>query len=52
MFHVAYSGDKSDLSIQDEEIDGIKFVAYQDVEKILELHETKEFFRRYKDALI
>lgn len=52
MFYVAYRGDRSDLEPQDEEIDEIKFVDYQEVEEILGLEETKEFFRQHKNGLI
>lgn len=44
MYHVIYTGDRSDIKAKDEEIDDIKFVEYKDVLNTLELEETKSFF--------
>lgn len=44
MYHVIYTGDRSDIKAKDEEIDNIKFVKYIDVLNNLELEETKSFF--------
>ncbi len=44
MYHVIYTGDRSDIKAKDEEIDDIKFVEYREVLNSLELEETKSFF--------
>lgn len=51
MYHVVYTGDRSDIKIQDDEIDDIMFVKYDNVLDIITLDETKEFFNSVKREL-
>lgn len=51
MYHVVYTGDRSDIKIQDDEIDGIMFVEYDNILDIITLDETKEFFNNIKEEL-
>lgn len=51
MYHVSYIGDRSDIKVQDDELDDIKFVKYEDVFSSLELEETRIFFNNVKDKV-
>lgn len=51
MYHVVYTGDRTDIKVQDDEIDDIMFVKYDSILNTIELDETKQFFNLVQEEL-
>lgn len=52
MFHVSFTGNRSRLHPQDEEIERIQFFPYEQVNGLIHLDETKVFWKRYCSNLL